>query len=510
MSQIDIAIVAAYFLVIITVGLRFARRQKTTEQYFVAGRALPGWVVSFSLVGSMIGSTTFIGHPGNVFNSDMWYLPFFLTLPVIMLFVSRWIVTVYRHRIRMSVYEYLEHRFGYPARVYGSAAFIVSRIVDVSSTLYFLGIAVAFLTGVDVWWVILIVGFLTAAYTVIGGITAVAWSDVLQSTLLVGGGVLCLGVALLRPDGGPAAVLQKAWAGGRFGWGQWEFDWTEKNVWILIAAGGVWGLQRYAAEQHMVQRYLLARTDREASRAAYVGAVACLPIWILFMVLGACIWSFYQLSGTNPPPEVLAVKDNIVPYFIRTQCPTGLLGLIVAALAAGAMGCLAADLNSLATVVVDDYYKRLRASSSDREKLWVGRVAVGCLGLAAILLAQQWIGVGSAIEFGTQLLSVATAGLLGLFALGLLTTRGTPRGAWMGILAGALFSAWATLTSVKFPAMQRPLLNLGTLNYTLNPFLIGVFSHIILLAVGYGASLVLPRTQPTSVHLTVWAPKPRG
>jgi SSS family solute:Na+ symporter len=507
MSQVDTAIVAVYFVLVLGVGLWFSRRQRSTEDYFLAGRAIPGWVVSFSLIGTMIGSTTFIGHPGNVFDSDMWLMPFFLVLPIVMIFVSRYVVSLYRHRIRMSVYEYLERRFGYPARAYGSAAFIVSRIVDVSSTLYFLGIAMAYMTGLDVWWVILLVGMFTLAYTLIGGIAAVAWTDVLQSVLLIGGGLTCLATALFKAPLGAGVVLQTAWDGGRFGWGDWKFSLTDRNVWILAVGGAIWALQRYAAEQHMVQRYLVARTDHEARRATYVGAVACVPIWILFMVLGGCIWGFYQLSSETLPVEVMAAKDNIVPYFIRTQCPPGLLGLIIAALAAAAMSSLAADLNSLATVVVDDYYQRLRARSSDRERLNVGRCVVILTGVASVLLAQQWIGVGSAIEFGTQLLSVATAGLLGLFALGLLSRLATRQGAWAGIAACVLFTSWATLTSVTFPAMKRPLLDLGGFNYTLDPFLIGIMNHAILIVVGYGASLLLRGRRPDIVGLTIWGPR---
>ena len=505
MSGLDLAIVVVYFVVVLLVGLRFAGRQTSTQAYFLAGRNIPGWVVAFSLVGTMIGSTTFVGHPGNVFDSDMWMMPFFLSLPLVMIFVSRRIVVLYRHRIRMSVYEYLERRFDYPARAYGAAAFIVSRVVDVSSTLYFLGIAVAFMVDVDAWWIILWVGLFTLAYTLLGGIQAVAWTDVLQCILLLGGGLICVGIALFQASVGPGEVLQTAWEGGRFGWGSWDLSLTQRNAWILGVGGVIWALQRFAAEQHMVQRYLTARSDGEATRATYVGAVACVPIWFLFMVLGALIWAFYQAPGNELPTDVLTTKDDIVPYFIRTECPPGLLGLIVAALAAAAMSSLAADLNSLATVVVDDYYQRLCPQSTDRQRLRFGRAVVVVTGVAAILFAQQWIGVGSAIEFGVQLLSIATAGMLGLFGLGLLTTRATKQGAWAGIVSCVLFTCWATLTSVTLPAMQRPLLELGTWNYTLDPFLIGILNHIVMVVVGYAVSLLTRRSAEDSVDLTIWA-----
>jgi SSS family solute:Na+ symporter len=212
-------------------------------------------------------------------------------------------------------------------------------------------------------------------------------------------------------------------------------------------------------------------------------------VWILFFLLGACIWGFFQVTGAHFPADVAAVKDNIVPYFIKTQLPVGVIGLVVAALMAAAMSSLDSDLNSMATVIVDDFYARLRPQSSDRRRLWIGRVAVATLGVMAIVFSQLWIGIGTAMEFGVQLFSIATAGMLGLFALGALTKRANAKGALVGIIACAVFTAWATFTSVKLPALgDRVLLDLGPLNYQLHPFLIGIFSHAILFVVGLGAS----------------------
>ncbi len=500
MSLADSLIVLVYFAIVFGIGFYFSRHQKTTQDYFLAGKNVPGWVVVFAVVGTMISSTSFIGHPGNVYARDMWNLPSFLLLPVVMIFVSRFVVVFYRRTVRMSIYNYLEKRFSYGARAYGAAAFIVSRVVDMSATLYFLAVPVSYLSGFDVWWVILVVGLVTLVMTVAGGIAAVVYADVLQGVLLIGGALTCLGIILFRQEAGPAAVLQTAWEGGKFGLGNWSFSWVTENAWFYLVGGAIWAVQRYALDQHIVQKYLVARTDRQAQVSAYLGAIACLPIWLLFFVLGACLWAFFQLTGGQVPSEVAAVKDNIVPYFIKTQLPVGAIGLVVAALMAAAMSSLDSDLNSMATVIVDDYYARLRPDSSDRQRLWLGRVAVGVLGVMAILFSQLWIGIGTALEFGVQLFSIATAGMLGLFALGALTKRANAKGTLIGILACIVFTAWATLTSVKLPALNRVLLDLGPFNYGLHPYLIGVLNHAILFGVGFMASLLIGRkalqTQP--------------
>jgi SSS family solute:Na+ symporter len=435
MSLLDSLIVLVYFAIVFGIGFYFSRNQKTTQDYFLAGKNVPGWVVIFAVVGTMISSTSFVGHPGNVYARDMWNLPSFLMLPVVMLFVSRFVVAFYRRMVRMSIYDYLGKRFSYGARAYGAAAFIVSRVVDMSATLYFLAIPVSYLSGFNVWWVILVVGLVTLVMTVAGGIAAVVYADVFQGVLLIGGALTCLGIALFRPEGGPGAVLQTAWDGGKFGLGNWSFSWFTDNIWLYLVGGGIWAVQRYALDQHIVQKYLVARTDRQAQLGAYLGAIACLPVWLMFFLPGACLWAFFQLTGAQLPGDVASVKDNIVPYFIKTQLPVGIIGLVVAALMAAAMSSLDSDLNSMATVIVDDFYARLRPDSTDRQRLWLGRVAVAVLGFLAILFSQLWIGIGTALEFGVQLFSIATAGMLGLFALGALTKRANATGALIGISA---------------------------------------------------------------------------
>ena len=493
MSGIDAAIIVVYFVIVFGIGIYFSRNQKTTEDFFLAGRKVPGWVVVFAIVGTMISSTSFIGHSGNVYARDMWNLPSFFLLPVVMVLISRYVVVFYRRTVKMSIYDYLERRFSYGARAYGAAAFIVSRVVDMSATLYFLAIPLSFLTGVSVWWVILIVGAVTMIMTVAGGIAAVVYADVLQGVLLIGGALTCLGIALFRPDGGAGVVLAKAWEGGKFGLGNLTFSWFTDNIWFYLVGGGIWAVQRYALDQHIVQKYLVAKSDRQARASAFLGAVACLPVWFLFFLMGACLWAFFQLTGGTLPAEVASVKDNIVPYFIKTQLPIGVIGLVIAALIAAAMSSLDSDLNSMATVIVDDYYPRLRPQSTDRERLWMGRSAVALLGVMAIIFSQQWIGIGTAMEFGVQLFSIATAGMLGLFALGALTKRANAKGALVGILACVLFTAWATFTSVRLPALDRVLMDLGRFNYPLHPFLIGIFNHAVLFIVGLAASFWFAR-----------------
>ena len=504
MGIIDTAVIVIYLGVLVTMGVYFSRRQKTTEDYFLAGRNLPGWVVGFSIMGTIIGTISFIGNPGEVFKTNMWGFPSSLAYPFVMVFVSVYIVSFYRRTIRMTAYRYLEMRFGYPVRAYGAVVFLIVHVLHLSMTFYFLAVAVGYMSGWDVWWVILFVGMATVIYTMVGGIEAVAWSDVIQGNLLIIGGLFCLGVLLFSSDAGPTAIVAKAWEGGKFSWGDWNFSWYEKNLWFFVVGGMLGALQSLACDQSNVQRYLLAKTDKAAARAAYMGAIVCVPIWFLFMLIGALMWAFYELSPNPLPSEVLQQKDFILPYFMKTQLPAGMVGLILAALLAAAMSSIDSHLNAIATVIVNDFYVRLRPESKDKNRLLLGKTMVLFFGVSSIILAQQWVGVKSVIELSIVVGAMIPGGLLGVFTLGFLFRWTTARGTYIAIAISILFNSWAAFTRITLPGMETPLLDLGRFNYTLSPFVIGIFSHFVLFGTGMIASLIAGGPRSNTKDLTFW------
>ena len=222
---------------------------------------------------------------------------------------------------------------------------------------------------------------------------------------------------------------------------------------------------------------------------------SCVPVWFLFGVLGACLWGFYEVSGAYLPPAVGEVQDNIVPHFVKTQVPVGLIGLMLAGLVASAMSSLDSDLNSIGAVVVQDFYCQAFTRASDRHQLLVGRIAVSTFGILAVVLAQQWIGIESFAKYGIALASIAGGGILGLFVLGFLFPRVTARAAYTGILICLLFTTWATLTGVYLPNSSETILDLGLYSYRWNPFLIGILGHLIVVGVGCAVSWIQSGTR---------------
>jgi SSS family solute:Na+ symporter len=216
------------------------------------------------------------------------------------------------------------------------------------------------------------------------------------------------------------------------------------------------------------------------------------------MVIGACLWAFYHMSGAVVPAAIQQKPDNILPYFVATQLPSGVVGLILAGILAAAMQAFSADLTSVATVSTEDYFARFRPGSSDRIRLRFGRCAVLVGGVLASLVALQLTSERNraVYELFPTILSILAGGMLGLFGLGFLSTRATRRGSYIGIAACVVFVMWATITG--------PLGLDLSFNFRLNPLLIGILSHVILFVTGYLASRGLGGSRPDLAGLTIW------
>ena len=496
MSAVDYLIVVAYLGAIAGLGLWISRGQATTTKYFVADRQVPHWVVGFTLMATLISSNTLVAHPAIVYQKGMILVPGFLVLPLVLVAVALFIVPFYRRVVKMSAYEYIGKRFGLGGRIYTSIGFVLERTFDVGVTLVTTAIAIQVMTGWPLRSVILGIGLFTMVYTAVGGIRAVVWTDAVQGVILMGGGLLILGRLLFAPEAGaPFAVLAAAWDGGRFSFGSAELSWAslfaeERTLWMFILAMAIQWSRRFVCDQHMVQRYLLAKTDAEARRGTLLGAALSVPVLIGFNLIGACLYGFYQRSGA-PAPEV---GDHVLPHFIVNYLPAGFVGLMLAAIMAASMSSMSSDLNSLATVLSRDYFQRLLPGVSDAGHLRIGRALVFATGLAAVWIGSLLIPTEDTTPIAERALIIAvivSAGSLGLFSLGFLTRRATRRGAYAGIAACVLFTAWGVLTE---PSSR--LVDLGAANFAMNAILIGVLGHFVIFVVGYAVSVAFGGYRP--------------
>jgi SSS family solute:Na+ symporter len=275
------------------------------------------------------------------------------------------------------------------------------------------------------------------------------------------------------------------------------FDRENTTIWIFFFAYFIQWSRRYITDQHIVQHYLIAKTDRSASRGALMGALSCLPIFFIFMFIGGSFYGFFALHAGDPGP---IRPDEVMPYFLSHYIPSGVLGLILAAILAAAMSTVSADLNSIATVLTTDYFGNILPKSSDKARLLFGRFMVLAGGvmastIAVLLLPEE--GSEPLMQRAITIATIISGGTLGLFMLGFLTTRATRTGAYVGILACLLFTTWALLSNPGSDGSR--VVDFG-FNWEMNPMLIGVFGHFVLFGTGYIASMLLGGYRPDDVR----------
>jgi SSS family solute:Na+ symporter len=478
---LDYLVVFVYLTVIVAIGGYFARKQNSTDEYFTGGRNIPAWALGMSLLATVISSVTFLAYPGEGYASNWIRLVQGIMVPISLLGIIWFVVPCYRRIIGLSAYEYFEKRFGYFARLYSSLAFVLAHFSKMGTVFYLLALAISKMTGYDTYMVILVVGILTVLYTLLGGIEAVVWSDVIQGFMLIAGGLICAGVLLFRPEGGPAEIIERAWENNKISAGPYDMDFT-KLTFIVMALNGIfYAIQKYGTDQTVVQRFLAAKSDKAAIKAALMGTLLCVPVWTLFMFIGTCLWSYYQGPGFSLPKGIKA--DAVFPHFIMTELPAGITGLILAALIAAAMSSLDSDLNCLAAVGVSDFYLRFKPRSSDKQCLKAGRNIVVVCGICAMAVAFWYIRSEGTNVLKTvfTLYAIFSGGIAGLFLLAFFTTRANTKGLYVGIAACVLFTGYALLTSGGF-------IDLGRYNFTHHKYMLGVYSHLVLFGVGYLAS----------------------
>ncbi|MEH6345878.1 MAG: sodium:solute symporter [Bermanella sp.] len=463
LHPLDIAALAAYLLLITGIGFYFSRKNTNTEEYFVGGRSFSGWVIGLSLVGTSISSITFLAYPGDAFKTSWIRFVPNLMMPIAILFAAYFFLPFFRRGKITSAYEYLEDRFGPSIRVYGAVAFIIAQIVRVSMILFLLSLVIQELTGLSATTCILIGGIVVAVYTIIGGIDAVIWTDVMQTIVLVLGGALCLWVIIDALPGGLGQIFDVAnefnklsfsvLENGNLNAVGWEIRFDEKTISMMLFIGLIAWLTEYSSNQNTIQRYCASKSTSEARKAMFIAVISSLPIWAFYMFLGTALFVFFQQFPANAPQEMLdgtRAAEQILPYFINNHLPAGVAGLVIASALAAAMSSLDSSINAISTVSVVDIYRRhIKPDQDDRHYL---KAAWAIAAFSALLMIGGAIYLANAEtktlqDTATVLTSVLGGGLLGLYLIGFFTQHGDARAAWAGLISTMVFTSWTILSN---------------------------------------------------------------
>jgi solute:Na+ symporter, SSS family len=480
LPTLDLLIIAIYLLGTAIFGAWFIRRSNTLEAYTLGNRRLPGWAIGISILGTYLSSISFLANPGKSYASDWSPFVFSLSLPIACLIAGHFFIPFYRKRVETTAYQHLEQRFGYWARAYAGISLILLQIGRIAVVLYLVALAVSQLLGWDLVTMILALGLLTIAYTAAGGFEAVIWTDVVQSVVLLGGAALCLLLLILDMPGGMEQAMNSAATQGKFSLGSWDWDLAVPGFWVVMLFGVVENLKNFGVDQNYVQRFLAAKSDREAVRSMWIGGLTYLPVSALFFLIGTMLFVYYQAM---PAPQLPAKPDQVFPFFIVTQLPSGVVGIVIAAVLAAGMSTLDSSLNTSATVWAIDFYRRLKKAPAEEHRLlnvtrWT-TIVIGIIGTAAALLM---IEVKTALDVWWQISAVFGGGMLGLFMLGLIVPTANARSAQIATALGILVVAWNNLLP-KLATVP----DWATL--PLHPLLAGLVGTITILCSGWILSL---------------------
>ncbi|MBZ5554266.1 MAG: sodium:solute symporter [Acidobacteriia bacterium] len=460
LRPLDFFVILIYLVGITLFGARFRKKQKSIKDYFLGGKTVPWWAICLSIVATETSTLTVISTPGIAYGGNLAFIQLVFGYVIARFIISLLFIPQYYKGELYTAYELMRRRFGHRIKNYTASIFLIMRGLAEGVRVFAISIVVNIaLTSLfdrfalkhgDVWSIIIIT-LLTLFYTFEGGMTAVIWTDVIQLCIYIGGTLIAFAMIWHRIPGGLSEIVSMA--GSKLSFLDFTFSLTKTyTFWAGIFGGTFLTMASHGTDQLIVQRLLTARNEHDSKKALITSGFVVLFQFSLFLFIGVMLWVFYQKF-----PTTLAFKTNdyIFPTFVITQLPTGVSGIIVAAILAAAMANLSSSFNSLASTTLMDFYKPLfRPEASDAHYLRLSRwltVVWGLILIGIAVLARQW---GSVLEVGLTIASVTYGALLGIFLMGVLTRSANERGGMIGMTASLI-----TMVAIQFFPRWAPAWN---------------------------------------------------
>lgn len=441
MHIIDLIVFILFTGGIVIFGCSFFKKKSSSAEFTSAGQNIPGWVVGMSIFATYVSSISYLGYPGKAYAADWNPFVFSLSIPIASYFAARYFVPFYRRQGSISAYSFLEHRFGSWARLYVSACYLLTQIARMGSILFLLALPMNILMGWNIQLVIVLTSIAIILYSMMGGIRAVIWTEAVQGFILIGGALVCLTVLLFSMPEGPAQTFEIGMADHKFSLGEFGADIGSSTFWVCLIYGVFTNLQNYGIDQNYVQRYHTSRTEKEAQFSALFGGYLFIPVSAVFFLIGTALYAYYQVYPEQLPAEGIKA-DYVFPFFIVDRLPVGLTGLLIASIFAAGMSTVATSVTSSSTIILTDYYKRVRKQATDKEQLYVLKVSSVLVGMAGIAVALAMLNVDSILDAWWKLSSIFSGGMLGLFLLGYCVRKARNADAFIGVVCGVIVIGW--------------------------------------------------------------------
>jgi SSS family solute:Na+ symporter len=469
-------------------GATFFFRNRTSDEFTTGSSKIPAWVAGMSIFATFVSSISFLALPGKAYSSDWNAFVFSLSIPVASFVAVKFFVPHYRKVGNISAYYYLELRFGPWARTYASACYILTQLMRTGAILLLLALPLNALFGWNIKTIIIITGVAVIFYSMLGGIKAVMWTDTIQAIILILGAVTCAVILTFSMPEGPGQLFRIASENHKFSFGSFSSSLKESTFWVVLIYGLFINLQNYGIDQNYVQRYMTTESVKKAKSSALFGSLLYIPVSLVFFYIGTALFSYYSAQPGLLPDYLkeAGMGDKIFPFFIATGLPVGLTGLLIAAIFSAGMSTVSTSLNSTATIILTDYYKKyLNKKADNKDSMKVLYSSSLITGVIGIIIALSLTEVESVLDAWWSLASIFSGGMLGLFLLGFISKRTGRKEAIVGVISGVILIIWLSLsplyfTSGKLLAFKSPFhSNLTIVFGTMTIFLIGFLINIL-------------------------------
>jgi len=493
LGWLDYLVIALYLAANVGIG-RWVQHQKrnSNSDYFLGGGRIPPWAGALSWYGTAVSSVSFMALPAYAYSKD--WLPMIAgpVGSVVGFIVAFGFLGIIRRLRAPTIFAYLETRFNRNVRIIVAGLAMSLKVFGRASVIMVLpALALASATGINVYVSIIMMGIVTTAYSMEGGFEAVVWTDVMQVLVMFAGVFFMIWYAAAGVEGGLAGIIREGSAANKFQFISWENNLTDVTGWVITGffIGTIFTM---ISDQALMQRALAAKSDHDARRTVIMGSILGFPSNAVFFFVGTALFAFYQLNPSRLAPDL--PNDAIVGHFIANELPTGLVGLIIAAIFAAAMSTLSSSIAAVASVASNDFLRVLRPQLVETHGVKLGRWVTLACGIFATGMA-LWVAsldTASLWDKSIRLLALFGGALPGVFALGMLTRRANAP----GVIIGAVSAIAATVWIQNFTSV--------------NAFFHSFFAFSVSLAVGYVASFCFhrPPTPSQLEGLTVWDLKP--
>lgn len=470
-GYLDIIVITIYFLILAWMGYYFSKRQKDIGDYFKGGGRIPWWAAGLSVFGTALSAITFMAIPAKTFATDWSYFMLNMTILIVAPIIVFWFIPFYRKLNITTAYEFLEARFNLTIRLLGSLSFIIFQIGRMGVVLFLPSIALSVVTGIDIFLCISLMGIVSLIYTIFGGIEAVIWTDVVQVIVLLGGAIFCLILMTADIEGGVLGIVEMARTNNKFNIIDLKWSLNQPTLWVMLLGGIFSNLITYGTDQTMVQRYVTTKTQKDAQKSVWTNAIITIPATLIFFFVGTTLFAFFK----EYPSEMntgLINNDGIFPWYIVSQLPNGVSGLLLAAIFAAAMSSLSSSMNSAATAYATDFHFRFNWNKKLNE-LMLARRATLILGIAGILFAfmMATMDIKSLWDEFQKVLGLVIGSLGGVFLLGIFTKKANSN----GVLIGIVFSIIVQILVVYFASIH---LLMYSATGVVSCFLMGYFASL--------------------------------